>query len=327
MHACLLNSHTHTHTKRVKNAKFIRIASLFLMCCVLPSACHTSSLWFPFFSAISGLDFCCLLVVVHLGGVRSAHTNYQHKQCCFLYAQQESYSSGRTQKRSFFISTTKTNMLSSERERERRRASTTPNNRDRDHLIFWFIKWFRNFCCCCCCCWWCSSLLSSLHRETTTDWCSDLFFHRFSFSAWHICLWVSTVQVCAFGFGFIHLLSSLSLARSAFYMNLRSVNGTANEYALCIQKRLLFYALIVARVLCRSVRLSLSLPPLSHTFFSLALAGGKWFWYANEPFFIGQTIANEMEFHDDDVCAYLRMHGSLSVCVCGFSTTTSFKLQ
>lgn len=96
---------THTHTKKAKNAKFIRITCLFSMCITVGLShivtlisifCHFGARFFA---------VCCTL----FGGVRSAHTNYQHKQCCFLYAQQEPYSSGRTQKMSFFISTTKTN--------------------------------------------------------------------------------------------------------------------------------------------------------------------------------------------------------------------------
>lgn len=158
----------HTHTQRKpKNAKFIRITCLSLNVYYRRLVTHRH-FDFHFFLAISARFSSCLLFASYIWAVCEARTQTINiNNVVFCMHNKNHIFQWTNTKRSFFISTTKTNMRSSEREEEEDESvlSNAESNSDRDHLTFWFIKWFRNFCCCCCCGWCKAELLSSLHSD------------------------------------------------------------------------------------------------------------------------------------------------------------------
>lgn len=148
-HACYI-----THTKKAKTRNsYESHVCFFLMLCITVGLSHIVTL-ISIFSAISARFL--LFVVVVVTFVRCAkRAQTININNVFFVCTTRIIFIGRTQKRSFFISTQNKHAFKLEKEKEEesllhfRSTEQTESNRDRDHLTFWFIKWFRNFCCCC----------------------------------------------------------------------------------------------------------------------------------------------------------------------------------
>lgn len=110
-----------THTKKAKNAKFIRITCLFfLMLCITVGLSHIVTLISIFFCHFGQIFAVCCC---NICAVCEARTNYQHKQCFFCMHNKNNIHWTNTKKVIFHKHTKQTCFQA--RERKRRRIFTT----------------------------------------------------------------------------------------------------------------------------------------------------------------------------------------------------------